>query len=61
MRAVSFAQDCVHLAVAADDSEWTLWRTNVRYDLKVHPGVNAKLHPTPRMGRREGRGDGGRG
>ena len=32
---IAFAQDCVHLAVASHDCEWSVVSTDVRYDLKV--------------------------
>jgi len=32
---VSFAKDCVHLGIASLDCEWSVVRTDVRYDLKV--------------------------
>ena len=35
MTSVAFAQDCVHLALASHDGEWSVVSTDVRYDLKV--------------------------
>ena len=39
---VSFAQDCVHLALAALDGEWSVVGTDVRYDLKVAAREDAR-------------------
>ena len=38
---VAFAQDCVHLAVCSKDGGWSVWRTDVRYDLKQDPKLHA--------------------
>ena len=38
---VAFAQDCVHLALASRDAEWSVVCTDVRYDLKVETNENA--------------------
>jgi len=44
VRAVSFAHDCVHIALASLDGEWSVVRTDVRFDLKQE----AKEHnPNP--------------
>ena len=42
VRAVSFAQDCVHLALASLDGEWSVVRTDVRYDLKQEAKEHAR-------------------
>jgi len=47
---VSFAKDCVHLGIASLDCEWSVVRTDVRYDLKVEAKEAARgvaPHRTP--------------
>jgi WD40 repeat protein len=44
---VSFASDCVHLALASNDGEWSVWKTDVRYDLRQDAKEHARgIAPT---------------
>lgn len=42
VRAVSFAHDCVHIALASLDGEWSVVRTDVRFDLKQEAKEHAR-------------------
>ncbi|EOD42082.1 hypothetical protein EMIHUDRAFT_447579 [Emiliania huxleyi CCMP1516] len=45
--AASFAQDCVHLAVAARDAEWSVVRTDLRHAEPAEVGRGKAPHGTP--------------
>ena len=46
---LSFAKDCVHLGIASLDCEWSVVRTDVRYDLKVEAKEAARGVAPQRM------------